>query len=628
MCGIFALLNNDGEFTLEMVETEFKKGSRRGPEFSILKRVSRKADFGFHRLAINGLNAESNQPITIGDVSLICNGEIYNYKELYLSMDVTQETDSDCEVIVHLYLKYGIEHTLGLLDGVFSFVLIDARIEHPNTKIYIARDPYGVRPLYIMKPINQSDSMVPQQQNAVPTTLVTNIAAKNTIYGFASELKVLSELCRTMNNKKTSGIAASACACACASKYTVMQFPPGTYSEYEISHKVSSQWEPTTENVRYHSTGFQSIMSSLEFEFGMEYIVKKIQHYLVNAVRKRCVTTERPIACLLSGGLDSSLIAALVQEYHNMYELPAVETYSIGLEGSEDLHYARIVADHLGTRHTEIVLTEQEFLDAIPEVIRSIESYDTTTVRASIGNWLLGKYISENSSAKVIFNGDGSDELMGGYLYMNACPDSLEFDKESRRLLRDIHAFDVLRSDKSISSHGLEPRTPFLDRTWVQYFLSIHPEIRNHRLHNSCEKYLVRNAFSTDHYQTHSGDVLLPDEILWRRKEAFSDGVSKTTRSLYQIIQEYTDSKMGDNDSVSKSEYEHLNPTTSEQRYYRKIFEEAYPGLATVVPYFWMPMYVNAKDASARTLELYFDKNDKKEKEEKNEKKEKEEKEM
>ena len=623
MCGIFALLNNDGEFTSEMVETEFKKGSKRGPEFSILKRVSRKTDFGFHRLAINGLNTESNQPITIGDVSLICNGEIYNYKELYLSMDVTQETDSDCEVIVHLYLKYGIEHTLGLLDGVFSFVLIDARIEYPNTKIYVARDPYGVRPLYIMKPLNTSGSEFQmqqqqhQQQQNVSTKPVTNISAKNTIYGFASELKVLSELCKTMNNKKSSGVFSS----NTNPKYTVMQFQPGTYSEYEITHKVSSQWEPTTENVRYHSTGFQSIMSSLEYEFGLEYIVKKIQHYLVNAVRKRCVTTERPIACLLSGGLDSSLIAALVQEYHNMHGLPAVETYSIGLEGSEDLHYARIVADHLGTRHTEVVLTEQEFLDAIPEVIRSIESYDTTTVRASIGNWLLGKYISENSNAKVIFNGDGSDELMGGYLYMNACPDSLEFDKESKRLLRDIHAFDVLRSDKSISSHGLEPRTPFLDRTWVQYFLSIHPEIRNHRMHNMCEKYLVRNAFSTDYFQTHSGDVLLPDEILWRRKEAFSDGVSKTTRSLYQIIQEYTDSKVDNecNDDKmmnnNKTEYEHLNPTTSEQRYYRRVFEEAYPGLATVVPYFWMPRYVNAKDASARTLELYNDKNDKNEKE-------------
>jgi asparagine synthase (glutamine-hydrolysing) len=230
-------------------------------------------------------------------------------------------------------------------------------------------------------------------------------------------------------------------------------------------------------------------------EDDLEVIVQNIQYYLINAVHKRCENTERPIACLLSGGLDSSLITALVQEFHNDNGMPPVETYSIGLAGSEDLRYAKIVADHLGTKHTEIVLTEKDFVDAIPDVIRSIESYDTTTVRASIGNWLLGEYIAKHSKAKVIFNGDGSDELMGGYLYMNACPDSIEYDRESRRLLRDIHAFDVLRSDKSISSHGLEPRTPFLDRSWVQFYLSIHPDIRNHRFQNQCEKFLVRFAF-------------------------------------------------------------------------------------------------------------------------------------
>jgi asparagine synthase (glutamine-hydrolysing) len=291
--------------------------------------------------------------------------------------------------------------------------------------------------------------------------------------------------------------------------------------------------------------------------------------------------------------------------------LPPVETYSIGLEGSEDLRYAKIVANHLGTNHTEIVLSEKEFVDAIPDVIRSIESYDTTTVRASIGNWLLGKYIAEHREDKVIFNGDGSDELMGGYLYMNACPDSIEYDRESRRLLQDIHAFDVLRSDKSISSHGLEPRTPFLDRTWVQFYLSIHPDIRNHRFQNQREKYLVRFAFSSDFYKRsdykHSDNKssdkqLLPDEILWRRKEAFSDGVSKTSRSLYQIIQEYTNNQKPGNDIVK---HRHLSPTTSEQSYYRRIFDEAYPNHATVVPYFWMPKYVDAKDASARTLDIY-----------------------
>ena len=181
---------------------------------------------------------------------------------------------------------------------------------------------------------------------------------------------------------------------------------------------------------------------------------------------------------MLSGGLDSSLIAAIVNEYHIKHNLPTLETYSIGIEGSDDLLYAQKVADYLGTKHTQIVLTEQDFLNAIPDVIKDIESYDTTTVRASIGNWLIGKYISENSEAKVIFNGDGADELMGGYLYVGNAPDSIEFDKECKSLLKYIHTFDVLRSDKCISSHGLEPRTPYLDREWTQFYLSIPLNLR------------------------------------------------------------------------------------------------------------------------------------------------------
>jgi asparagine synthase (glutamine-hydrolysing) len=188
--------------------------------------------------------------------------------------------------------------------------------------------------------------------------------------------------------------------------------------------------------------------------------------------------------------LDSSLITALVNQINKQENGPdkKLETYSIGLEGSEDLKYARIVSDYLGTNHTEILLTEQDFIDAIPEVIYTIESYDTTTVRASIGNYLLGKYISKNSDAKVIFNGDGSDELCGGYLYMHKAPNQLEFDYECRRLLNNIYAFDVLRSDKCISSHGLEPRTPFLDRSWVQFYLSIDPKLRFHPGEKQCEK--------------------------------------------------------------------------------------------------------------------------------------------
>jgi asparagine synthase (glutamine-hydrolysing) len=366
-----------------------------------------------------------------------------------------------------------------------------------------------------------------------------------------------------------------------------------------MEFKVSPKWELKKENCVYHSTGFSSVMS--ESDCDTTRAIQKIQHYLYESVKKRVLVTERPIACLLSGGLDSSLITALVNECHKQKSDVPLETFSIGLEGSEDLKYARIVAEYLGTNHTEILLSENDFIDAIPEVIRTIESYDTTTVRASIGNYLLGKYISENSEAKVIFNGDGSDELCGGYLYMHAAPDAVEFDKECRRLLKDIHAFDVLRSDKCISSHGLEPRTPFLDRTWVQQYLSIHPTLRCHAGNNQCEKFLLRSAFSEENYLDSNGSALLPKCVLWRTKEAFSDGVSKTTRSLYEIIQENVESPV----KIFNVKYEHNHPDTDEKNYYRSIFESYYQGLGNVIPYFWMPRYVEAKDASARTLKIY-----------------------
>jgi asparagine synthase (glutamine-hydrolysing) len=342
-------------------------------------------------------------------------------------------------------------------------------------------------------------------------------------------------------------------------------------------------------------------------------MIKNIQNYLVAAVEKRCCTTERPIACLLSGGLDSSLITALVCDFHKKNGLPPIETYSIGLAGSVDLKHARIVADYLGTIHTEIVLSEKDFCDAIPEVIEAIESYDTTSVRASIGNYLLGKHISAHSQAKVIFNGDGSDELLGGYIYLAKAPDAVEFDKECRRLLKDIYAFDVLRSDKSISTHGLEPRTPFLDRAWTQFYLSLPAEVRFQP--DKMEKYWLRTSFAE--YQDQTGRPILPESVLWRKKEAFSDGVSATERSLYTILQEHAGCiiKLPENitsyaDLYNSSRFgliTHNTPTTAEQYYYRKLFESYYQGMGKIVPYFWMPKYVDANDASARTLSIYTD---------------------
>ena len=564
MCGIFALLNNDGIISTDFIQEEFEKGQGRGPEHSVLKPVGKNTVFGFHRLAINGLNPGSNQPIVLNNYTLICNGEIYNYKELYSLLEIEQKTQSDCEIILHLYEKFGIEHTLQLLDGVFAFILLDYDIFSDSAKLYVARDPFGIRPLYFLKP---------------SVTMPTNI------YGFASELKCLSEF---------------------GKQYVVDHVTPGTFQKYVQSFKVSCEWALEFEGKRYHTP---SIINTQYSDFNYieeaDKYVPTIQKALVAAVEKRCSTTERPIACLLSGGLDSSLITALVDDFHKKNGLPTLETYSIGLPGSVDLKYARIVADYLGTKHTEIILEEQDFLNAIPEVIQAIESYDTTSVRASIGNYLLGKYIAANSNAKVIFNGDGSDELTGGYLYFHKAPNSVEFDLECRRLLSDIHLYDVLRSDKCISTHGLEPRTPFLDRGWVQTYLSIPADIRFHAKHKVCEKHLLRYAFNS--YTNYFCTYLLPSKVLFRTKEAFSDGVSQSSRSLYEIIQEYIQNICLENDiEVGLNKVSHNPPATLEQKFYRDTFEKFYPGRGEIVPYMWMPRFIEgATDASARTLSIY-----------------------
>jgi asparagine synthase (glutamine-hydrolysing) len=362
------------------------------------------------------------------------------------------------------------------------------------------------------------------------------------------------------------------------------------YNHARDEFETPQYWECVEDSVAWRVVGGNAISDA----FSAIDAWKNIYVAFSNAVKKRVETSERKIACLLSGGLDSSIVTALVAKYYReLGHTDKIETYSIGFADSEDLRYARIVADYVGTDHHEVVVTEKEFLDAIPEVIHAIESYDTTSVRASVGNYLVSKYISENSDAKVIFNGDGSDEVMGGYLYMGLAGDAIEFDKECVRLLKNIHFFDVLRSDRCIASNGLESRTPFLDTGFVQTYLSISANFRFHTRIGKQEKFMFRTAFAAY--------GLLPQEVLFRKKEAFSDGVSKHSRSWYQIIQEHVATL---NVDMSKH-YEHNQPTTREQYYYRVIFENYYPNCSHVIPYFWMPKYVTATDASARTLDVY-----------------------
>ena len=538
MCGIFFIkkseiqikantynYNNELIDISTIVEYEFDKGKGRGPDDK--KFINFKNYYlGFHRLSINGLNEASNQPFNKNGVYLICNGEIYNYKELYSMMGIVPETSSDCEVLLDLYLLYPVEYFISLLDGVFAFIIYDTR----KGIITVGRDPFGVRPMFY-----------------------------DISYSFySSEMKQISNL---TNN-------------------TINQFPPGHFCQVNHTTKINNLF-------RYHSINqyYMPFCNTFKSYFNeRSFYLSITRNSLIESVKKRLLS-DRPIACLLSGGLDSSLISSIVVKLLKPKGI-TIETYSIGLPGSTDLIYAKKVAEYLGTKHTEVLVTEDDFFNSIPTVIEKIESYDTTTVRASVGNYLIAKYISENSEAKVIFNGDGSDELTGGYLYFHKAPNSMLFDYDVKSLLGNIHYFDVLRSDRSISSCGLEPRTPFLDKTFVNNYLSIPI---HYRKENEIEKKLLRDAFIE----------YLPDDVLYRKKEAFSDGVSGESRSWFEIIAEKLE-----NIEIPKYEYNksYLKPHTKEQIYYRYLFEKLYPKRENIIPYFWMPKWSNTKDPSARTL--------------------------
>ena len=591
MCGIFALLNNHSTFPNDYIQDNFNKGRNRGPENSSTCNIDPKIILGFHRLAINGLNNESNQPIHIGRVWLICNGEIYNHKELFRDIGVIPEAGSDCEVIIHLYKMFGMNQLLQMIDGVFAFVLIDLSGANTNDyKIFIARDPFGVRPLYVMS--------------------ANKCRNKDQLIGFASEMKTLTGFLKGVyknpSNKLVTSLTIDTGEPVSPDSFFIEPFIPGTFKEYKYCSYNGEWGHKECDSSEGSNTYFSLPFSSIHEDYGMENIFKGIIYHFNAAIKKRYLNTERSIACLLSGGLDSSSVVASINELHKKCSDVPLKTYSIGLLGSEDLKYARIVADYLGTNHTEIILKEEDFFNAIEPTIFKIESYDTTTVRASIPNSILCDNISKMSGAKVIFNGDGADELFGGYLYEYEAPNAVSFDADVRRLLANIWKHDVRRSDGSISSHGLEARTPFLDKSLVQFVLSISPNIRFHVKNRKCGKYLFREAFSKKYVLNSNGKQLLPDCILWRTKEAFSDGVGASNgKPLFQILQSQITEHLKKEGSELRAQYDHLSPKTDEQYYYRTLFEKHFPNCGRVVPDFWMPNFVASSDPSARTLAVY-----------------------
>lgn len=522
MCSIIGLSKCDD---FEKIKKSFEKSNSRVPDGTSYYNAN-SALLGFKRLAIMGLNEFGMQPFSYDDKVLVCNGEIYGFRDIKIELlkkGYSFKSDSDCEILLPLFKEFGFE-MFSKLDAEFALIIYDKK----EDKIIAARDPLGIRPLYYGK------------------------SKSNDTYIFASEPKILVDLVED-----------------------IFPFPPGYYFDGEKFIQYSFITDVESKHTR------------------MRDVEKNIHSLLVEGVRKR-LDSDAPIGFLLSGGLDSSLVCSIATK---ILKKP-IETFAIGMEKDAiDLKYAKEVADYLKTNHHEVIITRDDVISSLEEVIYNLATYDITTIRASVGMYLLCKYIHENTDIKVLLTGEISDELFG-YKYTDYAPNPEEFQKESKKRIDEIHMYDVLRADRCISSNSLEARVPFGDLAFVKYVMEIDPKIKMNRYNKG--KYLLRKAFEGDY---------LPKDILYREKAAFSDAVG---HSLVEDIKEFAEDYYTDEEfEINRKKYTFAQPFTKESLMYREIFEKYYPGQAHMIKDFWMPNKswkgCDVDDPSARFLKNYGD---------------------
>ncbi len=518
MCGIVSILKVK-EQTPQLRSKALKMSQKirhRGPDWSGIY-CGGSAILAHERLSI--VDPESGgQPLFSSDKKqiLAVNGEIYNHQDIRRQYAGKYEfqTGSDCEVILALYKEKGINF-LEDLSGIFAFVLYDEE----KDVFLIARDPIGVIPLYI------------------------GYDSDGTIY-VASELKALEGQCERYE-----------------------PFLPGHFvTNIGTSSPVNSQLS-TINFQRYYQRDW------------MEYDAVKNNpasitelHDSLEAAVRRQLMSDVPYGVLLSGGLDSSVISALAERFSEMRiednsqtkaYWPRLHSFAVGLKGAPDLAKARLVADHIGTVHHEINYTIQEGLDAIRDVIYFIETYDVTTVRASTPMYLLARVI-KSMGIKMVLSGEGADEIFGGYLYFHKAPTAKDFHEETVRKLSKLHLYDCLRANKSLSAWGVEGRVPFLDKEFLDVAMRTNPEAKMCP-GDTIEKKLIRTAFAD----------MLPQEVAWRQKEQFSDGVGY---SWIDTLKEMTAAAVTDEQMAHAAERFPINPPKNkEEYYYRSIFAEHFP---------------------------------------------------
>lgn len=521
MCSIMGYLGS------YISETEFKEGFdktiSRGPDMSRIQKLDG-GFLGFHRLSIMGLDERGMQPFERNGRYVIANGEIYGFRKMKKELEnegYTFKSDSDCEILLPLYEKYGVE-MFKMLDAEFALIIYD------NGGLIAARDPIGIRPLYY------------------------GLSKQNEIV-FASEAKNLVPICDK-----------------------IMPFPPGHYykdGEFHCYRDISK------------TDGYLSD--------DVETACKNIREKLTSGIEKR-LDADAPVGFLLSGGLDSSLVCAIAARLSDK----PIKTFAIGMSTDAiDLKYAKKVADYIHSDHTEVIITENDVIEALPKVVALLGIYDITTIRASIGMYLVCKYIHEHTDLRVILTGEISDELFG-YKYTDFAPSAEEFQKEASKRIRELHMYDVLRADRCISVNSLEARVPFGDLDFAEYVMKLDPKIKMNTYGKG--KYLLRHAFEGDY---------LPNDILMREKAAFSDAMG---HSMVDDLKAFAETKYSDEEfEQRRRQYTHAAPFTKESLLYRELFEEYYPGQSEMVVDFWMPNKswegCNVNDPSARVLSNYGD---------------------
>ena len=489
---------------------------------------------------------------------LVYNGELYNTPELHAQLAALGHrfvSHSDTEVLLHAFAQWGPD-CLEKLNGIFAFAVWQQRAQ----KLFLARDRIGVKPLFYAL---RGDSLI-----------------------FASELKTL--LCHPeippqvdahgladvllLGPGRTPG---------CGVFRNVQELKPGCCAEYTVPQVGA----PRLTVRRYWQ------LTDHEHPDDFTHTAAKVRDLVMDAVTRQLVS-DVPVATFLSGGLDSSLVCAIAARKSKT----PIRTFAIGMSGDAiDLKYAKQVADYIGSEHTEVIMTKEQVLDSLENVIHLLGTFDITTIRASMGMYLLCKWIHENTDIRVLLTGEISDELFG-YKYTDFAPSAEEFQKESEKRIRELHMYDVLRADRCISSNSLEARVPFGDLDFVKYVLSVDPEKKLNTY--GIGKYLLRRAFEGDY---------LPPDILYREKAAFSDAVG---HSMVDYLKEYAEKQYTDEEFEQKMQnYTHAAPFTKESLLYREIFEKYYPGQGDMIVDFWMPNKewegCNVNDPSARVLSNY-----------------------